>query len=522
MKVPLNVEVHPSCGLERPPQECGLIIFGASGDLAHRKLLPALYDLFYDKRLPNNFFIMGFSRRSWTDEDFRREVLSTLREKNKPDKNKQREFVSHIYYQAGETTDTDAFMKLASTLKELEKKHKTNGNAIFYLALPPEADTETVRQLHQEGLVNQKKGGPWKRVIVEKPFGHDLPSALQLNEDLHKFLQEDQIYRIDHYLGKETVQNILMFRFANSIFEPLWNRQFIDHIQITAAETLGVEHRAGYYEHAGCLRDMFQNHVFQLLSLCAMDPPSIFTPGPYRAEKAKVLQAMRPITNGQLNKFVVRGQYGSGIIQGKKVPGYRQEDGVDPKSRTETFVAMKVFIDNWRWQDVPFYLRSGKRLPQQFTEIVVRFKSVAHSIFPAFPVESFRPNMLSFRIQPNEGISLRFEAKKPGPDSCLASLNLDFDYNNTFHIQLMGAYERLLLDCMHGDQTLFVREDMVDLSWGFITPILTQWSKGAAPKFANYAAGSWGPEQAQKLIEQDGRQWRSYEQPVEPAAPGRS
>ena len=508
-KAAIKIETYHSAGNEHRPVSCGIVIFGASGDLTHRKLLPALYDLFYEQHLPQDFFIVGVARRSWKEAEFRREVIATLGGKTKPDKKKQREFAEHVYYREGDAGNPESFEQLARLLNELKTKYKTDGSTMFYLALPPAAHLATIKQLHEKDLLRQKKGGPWKRVIIEKPFGHDLDSARQLNRDIHQFLDEDQIYRIDHYLGKETVQNILMFRFANTIFEPLWNRQYIDHIQITAVETLGVEHRAGYYEHAGCLRDMFQNHILQLLTLCAMEAPSKFAPGLYRDEKVKVLQALRPIAPGKFDRHVVRGQYGRGTIAGKAVPGYRQEEGVDLDSNTETFAALKVFIDNWRWEDVPFYLRSGKRLNRQFTEIAIQFKQVPHSIFSSYAASDFAPNLLCFHIQPDEGISLRFEAKKPGIAPCLASLNLDFDYKSTFHTQLMGAYEHLLLDCMKGDQTQFVREDSVELSWGFITSILKQWEKSPL-NFPNYAAGSWGPAEAQKLIEQDGRQWRSY------------
>lgn len=502
----LKVKVHHSSA-ERPLSPCAFVIFGASGDLTHRKLLPALYDLFVDKRLPRNFFILGYSGSAWDDERFRREAAASLKEAGHSAVSK--DFLGRLYYHVAEQTES-CFQELTTTIHALEKKHKTGGNVLYYLAVPPSAFGDIASRLHQHGLIfPPSKDKSWSRVVFEKPFGRDLESANALNNELHKFLHEENIYRIDHYLGKETVQNILMFRFANTILEPLWNHHYIDHIQIMAYETLGVEHRAGYYEKAGALRDMFQNHMFQLLTLCAMEPPAQFTADQYLDEKAQVLLALRPIDEGQFDEFVVRGQYGSGKIGRKKVPGYRQEPGVNRKSQTETFVAMKVFIDNWRWHGVPFYLRSGKRLISQGTEILIQFKQIPHSIFPSFRHQEFAANILCFRIQPDEGISLRFEAKQPGPEINLASINFNFDYKTTFHTKLMGAYERLLLDCMHGDRTLFVREDIVDLSWKFITPILKHWEKSRKP-VPSYPSGSWGPQEASALIHRDGRKWRSY------------
>ncbi|MBL8012979.1 MAG: glucose-6-phosphate dehydrogenase [Candidatus Omnitrophica bacterium] len=502
----LKVQVHHSSD-DRPPSPCGFVIFGAAGDLTHRKLLPALFDLFRAQRLPKNFFILGVSRDSWTDERFRKEAKASIKEFGNTAVSK--DFLSRLYYRSSDGT-TSGFKELAIALHALEKRHKTGGNVLFYLAVPPSAFGDIASQLHQQGLIYPAgHTEAWSRVVFEKPFGRDLESANALNAELHRFLREENIYRIDHYLGKETVQNILMFRFANTILEPLWNRNYIDHIQIMAYETLGVEHRAGYYEKAGALRDMFQNHMFQLLTLCAMEPPAHFTADQYLDEKAQVLLSLRPVAQNQLDNFVVRGQYAKGTIGRKKVPGYRQEPEVDRKSQTETFVAMKLFIDNWRWHGVPFYLRSGKRLISQGTEILVQFKQIPHSIFASFRHQQFASNILCFRIQPDEGISFRFEAKQPGPEINLASINFNFDYKTTFHTKLMGAYERLLLDCMHGDRTLFIREDIVDLSWKFITPILKHWEKSKRP-VALYPAGSWGPKEAMALIHGDGRKWRSY------------
>jgi glucose-6-phosphate 1-dehydrogenase len=510
-KIDLNVHTHHNVGTEERPGSSGIVIFGASGDLAHRKLYPALFDLYYAGHLPENFFVIGFARSDWNDQDFRKQVLKTLKEIGKPDPAKQKKFVSHLYYRVADLDDTASFHRLAVTLKELDQKYKTQGNVMYHLAIPPEACGNVVAQLDRAHLINpSKKGGPWTRVIFEKPFGHDLESARALNHDIHQYLKEEQIYRIDHYLGKETVQNILMFRFANSIFEPIWNRRYIDNIQIMVYETLGVEQRAAYYDHAGVIKDMFQNHILQLLALCTMEPPIRFNAEQYRDEKTKVFHALRPIPKGKVNDYVVRGQYGPGKLGAKKVIGYRQEEGVNSRSQTDTFVAMKLFIDNWRWQGVPFYLRSGKRMNAYGTEILIQFKQIPHSMFFSVPPDHFASNILCFRVQPDEGISLRIEAKQPGPEFSLASLNFNFEYKNVFHTRLMGPYERLLLDCMHGDQTLFIREDQVELSWAFIDRILEEWKKSPGPKFPNYASGSWGPEVANKLIEQDGRKWRNY------------
>ncbi|MBI4431472.1 MAG: glucose-6-phosphate dehydrogenase [Candidatus Omnitrophica bacterium] len=490
--------------MEKVPDPCGIVIFGASGDLTHRKLLPGLYHLFKAKLLPKDFFILGFARSPLTDTTFREEILAKLKTKGETDSPVQKEFLNHIYYRSGQYNDPGAFRTLDGILKEFGEKHGTKGKLLFHIATPPDVYQDVISGLKHAEIIKRTKETD---VIIEKPFGHDFDSAVQLNRSLHEALNEKQIYRIDHYLGKETVQNIMMFRFANSIFEPLWNRAHIDHIQITAAETLGVEHRAGYYEKSGNLRDMFQNHMFQLLALIAMEPPLLFDEHHYREEKVKVAKSIRPIPAGKIHDFVVRGQHGRGKWNGREVPAYRQEEGVDPKSQTETFVAMKLFIDNWRWEGVPFYLRSGKRLGHQATEIAVQFKQVPHSMFPFLHSDQFSPNVLTFRIQPDEGISLCFEAKHPGPKFCMATLGLEFNYKDVFHEPSMDAYERLLLDAMQGDPTLFVRQDMIDLSWEFVTSILKEWEKSQPAKFPNYEAGSWGPPEAHQLIEKDGRKW---------------
>lgn len=509
-KAPLKIISHDQFCIEKIPDPCGIVIFGASGDLSRRKLIPALCDLYHAKLFPKGFFVVGFARTPMTDESFRKEVLDSLSGRPKCEGDKEKEFLERFHYQAGDYNDPKGFRLLAERFKELHSKHNTRGNVLFYLATPPVVYRDVVSHLAEAGLVNKPEGGTgWSRVVFEKPFGFDLESARKLNAEISRSLDESQIYRIDHYLGKETVQNILILRFTNSIFEPVWNRRYIDHVQITAAETLGVERRAGYFDQAGSLRDMFQNHMFQLLSLVAMEPPYAFSAEEYRNEKAKVLRSIREVPAAQLDQFVIRGQYGRGRVGDKEVCAYREEKLIKPDSNTETFTALKLFVDNWRWQDVPFYLRSGKRLGAHTTEIAIQFKTIPHSIFSSIGINEFPPNVLTLRIQPNEGISLSFEAKHPGPKFCMATLNLAFNYKDAFQEEPLGAYQRLLLDCMLGDQTLFVRQDMVDLSWNFVTKILDHWKKLPPPGFPNYEAGSWGPRESDDLLKKDGRFWKN-------------
>lgn len=506
---PIKITAQEQLCIERVPNRpCSIVIFGASGDLTKRKLVPALFNLFREKLLPKKFFVLGTGRTVWNDEKFRETVISILEEDPRRDRALIEQFSKQLYYSACDYTKKDAFGGLKSVLSSLDSQYGTGGNVIFYLSIPPGVYETTIRHLVETQMLRPDNGDlPQTQIVVEKPFGTDLASARSLMQNTMKGLSEKQIYRIDHYLGKETVQNILMFRFANSIFEPVWNREFIDHIQITAAETLGVEHRAGYYESSGVLRDMFQNHMMELLSLVAMEPPSSFEPGNYRDEKVKVLKAIRPIPQDKVQQHFVRGQYGEGEIAGSQVLAYREEKDVNKDSQTETFAALKLFIDNPRWNGVPFYLRSGKRLADHKSEIIIQFKHIKNSIFSLVPPDQFPANRLVIRIQPNEGIQLNFNAKHPGPKMCMATLGLEFNYNTIFDEKDLSAYERLILDCMHADPTLFVRQDMVEVAWGLIENLLKSVQSPGGPPLYFYSAGSWGPKEAAKLMTQDGRQW---------------
>jgi glucose-6-phosphate 1-dehydrogenase len=443
-----------------------------------------------------------------SDEEFRasmREAVEKYGEEKSVDDAVWESFAGGLFYLTGEFNDADAFAHLRETLERLDRERGTAGNRLFYLSTAPSFFGLIAGQLGAAGLAHGEGKG-WTRVIVEKPFGHDLESARKLNRELAAVFDEEQVYRIDHYLGKETVQNLLVFRFANSIFEPLWNRQYIDHVQITNAEALGVEGRGAYYEEAGVVRDMIQNHVFQVVSLVAMEAPASLGANAVRDEKIKAMQAIRPIPPDLVGEFAVRGQYGPGYVLGDTVPGYRQETGVNPESSTETFSALKLYFDNWRWADVPFYIRSGKRLQKRVTEIAIQFKDVPHRLFTGAdaPLE---PNVLVIRIQPNEGITLRFGAKLPGQRMRIRWVNMDFRYGSSFGVHTPEAYERLLLDCILGDSTLYARRDMTERGWEIVTPILEAWKK-PANDFPNYEAGTWGPKAAFDLIERDGRQWR--------------
>jgi glucose-6-phosphate 1-dehydrogenase len=492
---------------EMPSDPCSIIMFGASGDLAKRKLMPALYDLAFHACLAPRFRLVGFARTKMNDEDFRKGAGESLPkgQEEGADEAKKSEFLKNLQYFSGNYDDPDAFQKLSKRLDEIDSEGGLGGNRLFYLATPPEVYQHVVEQLKKANLNKPKNAKSWTRIIIEKPFGRDLASAKELNAKVLDSFDESQVYRIDHYLGKETVQNMLVFRFGNGIFEPLWNRNYIDSVQITAAESLGVERRAAFYETAGAMRDMIQSHVLQLTSLVAMEAPATFDATSVRNEKIKVLQSMRPFTNESVWKAVVRGQYGPGQIDGKQVPGYRQEPGVKPDSSTDTFVALKLFVDNWRWSGVPFYLRSGKRLAHPHTEVAILFKSAPHMVFRG---ENTETNSLVLNIQPDEGISLSFGAKTPGAQMHIRPVKMDFEYKTTFGASTRPAYATLINDCIRGDATLFDRADSVEAAWSLVDPILKAWASASAPPFPNYPAGSAGPRAADDLTGSDGRQWR--------------
>ncbi len=488
------------------PDPCGLIIFGASGDLTKRKIIPSLYRLQKNRSLPEHFFILGAGRTEMSPDQFRERMRVAVKEAFSKDFEESfwTEFAAKLFYASVDYDSKESYVQsLREKLPQLEKKNQTGGNRIFYLAVPPSLYETVILNL---GAAELSRGtGGYTHVVIEKPFGRDLESARRLNKILKNSFQENQVYRIDHYLALETVQNILMFRFANSIFEPLWNRRYIDHIQITAAETLGVEHRAGYYEEAGVIRDMFQNHMFQLLALTAMEPPATFEAERVRNEKVKVFCSIRPFPLDELDRYVAIGQYGKGEMNGKAVPGYREEEGISERSITPTFSAMRVLVDNWRWNGVPFYLRSGKRLANRKTEISIHFKPVPHLMFARTFHEPIEPNTLTLRVRPDEGMNLILQTKNPGSLTCLRPVSMDFCYEKD---GVMDAYEWVLLNCMLDDQLLFVREDGVEETWSLLTPVIERLeATAAAEKFPNYAAGSSGPEEAVLLIERDGRQW---------------
>jgi glucose-6-phosphate 1-dehydrogenase len=484
-----------------------IVIFGASGDLASRKVVPALYALFLDGRLPERFTVTGFGRTHFTNTSFRRHLLQELQRYSTRGKIKGRDwqaFSPNLFYISGTYDDPAAYRHLASHLSKLAKAEQDHTHHIFYLATPPEMFKVIPNRLKKVGLCRDHKR---TRIVIEKPFGRDLESAQQLNLRLRRVFEESQIYRIDHFLGKETVQNILAFRFANVLFEPIWDRRYIDHIQITVSEDIGVEHRGGYYEHAGALRDMIQNHLLQILCLVAMEPPVSFDADKIRSKKVDVLHAIHPLPTDQLHQCAVRGQYGPGVIGGKQVPGYRQEERVSPNSSTETFAALKLCVDNWRWQDVPFYLRTGKRLPIKLSQVLVQFRPVPHQSFPSTALGSWQPNRLTLHIQPEEGIHLRFQAKQPGLAMHLSPVDMHFSYRESFRVRSPDAYETLLMDIILGDPTLFMRADQVEAAWSVVMPVLEAWSQSGAPDLPNYPAGTWGPEDADTLIAQDGRSW---------------
>jgi glucose-6-phosphate 1-dehydrogenase len=478
---------------------CVLVIFGASGDLTRRKLLPALYNLAEAGLLPDRFAVLGVARPAIPEEEYRSQMQQRVRDaEGEPlDSALWGKIVDRLHYLSGEFDDTELYVRLRETLANLDEKYGTGGNYLFYLAVPPALFGTVVLHLGSANLTDER-GGRWRRVIVEKPFGHDLQSARALNAELSTSLDETQVYRIDHYLGKETVQNLLAFRFANGIFEPVWNRRYVDHVQMTVAEEVGIEGRGAYYDKAGGLRDMVQNHMFQLLTLVAMEPPISFRADDVHDEKVKVLHAVPPYGADDVRRSVVRGQYS----------GYRNEKNVAPESATETFVAMRLFIDNWRWANVPFYLRTGKKMPKRLTEIAIQFKQPPFVLFRGTGIDRLNPNVLIIRIQPNEGISLAFDAKVPGPLDKLGTVTMDFSYADYFGTEPSTGYETLLYDAMIGDQTLFHRMDMVEAGWQVVAPILSRWRRDAANGLAFYEPGTPGPQQAQELLASDSRQWR--------------
>jgi glucose-6-phosphate 1-dehydrogenase len=504
-----NNPLREGVRLERGADPCTVIIFGASGDLTKRKLIPALYRLTQERLLPAEFAILGFSRSPMSHEEFRakmKDAIVTYSEAKRVDEAVWQSFAQGIYYISGDINDPDCYQRMSELLDQIDRERGTAGNRVFYLSVAPSLYSEAIEQIGAAKMARPKEGS-WTRIIIEKPFGHDLESAKQLNQDVAKVFDEEQVYRIDHYLGKETVQNLLVFRFANGIFEPIWNHRYIDHVQITNAEAIGVEGRGGYYETAGVLRDMIQNHVFQVLSLVAMEPPISLSANAVRDEKIKAMQAVRPIPVELVFENVVRGQYGPGSVGGKEVPGYRQEPDVNPESATDTYAALKLYFDNWRWAGVPFYIRSGKRLPKRVTEIAIHFRQAPHLLFRNIPSQQLEPNVLVVRIQPDEGITLRVGAKVPGQITRIRWVNMDFRYGASFGVSSPEAYERLLLDCILGDSTLYARRDMTERGWEIVMPILEAW-QSAKPDFPNYEAGTWGPEEGDALIEKDGRQWR--------------
>jgi glucose-6-phosphate 1-dehydrogenase len=480
---------------------CILVIFGASGDLTHRKLVPALYNLSREGLLPAHFACVGFARREKSNDQFRKEMeeaVDTYSRVKPVDQDIWQSFSEQLFYHRSEFDNDEGYKSLKTLLDDLEKKFETGGNLIFYLSVPPSYFPMIVEKLNRNGLIHPKEGSKFSRVIIEKPFGIDLESAIDLQKQLTKNLHESQIYRIDHYLGKETVQNLLVFRFTNPLFETLWNNHYIDNVQITVSEDMGIGTRGKFFEEAGILRDIVQNHMMQLLSLVAMDPPINLQADSIRGEKVKVVEACRPFPLYELDKFIVRGQYGPGYINGEAVKGYREEENVDPKSNVETYLAAKIFIDNWRWAGVPFFLRAGKRLPKRVTEIAIIFKRPPEVLFQS-PSNRLESNILVIRIQPDEGISLKMNCKVPGLNTLIQPVKMDFRYNSYFGSTPPEAYERLILDCMAGDTTLFARDDEVISSWRLFSPVLEAWKHEANPTFPNYPSGTWGPKSADDL-----------------------
>lgn len=493
------------------PGPCTLVIFGGSGDLARRKLVPAVYNLLLDGVLPSHYAVLGTGRRPLSDDDFRRTTREGVQKYSRRElvESSWGDFERHLFYQAGAIDTPKAYHELKARLEKIEAELNLPGNRVFYLAIPPANFADACEGLKAAGLIRPPNGsGPFSRVIVEKPIGRDLESAKEINQTIGKVFHESQLFRIDHYLGKETVQNLMVIRFANSIFEPIWNHKYIDHVQITVSEAEGVGTRATYYEQAGALRDMVQNHMLQLLCLVAMEPPYSLDPDVVRNTRIDVLRCLKPITGADVEKFTVRGQYTNGKIDNVDSPGYRREPGISPDSTTETYVALKLFVENWRWAGVPFYLRTGKAMTKRATEVAVQFKEIPQILFNSNPFAPQAPNVLALRVQPEEGLSLRIISKVPGAKAQTNPVEMDFTYGEAFGGQSPEAYERLLLDVMAGDASLFMRRDSVEASWAWITPILERWQESGARWLPEYRAGTWGPVEADRLIETDGRMWR--------------
>ncbi|MDQ4044248.1 MAG: glucose-6-phosphate dehydrogenase [Chloroflexota bacterium] len=500
--------------LDRSPSPCVMVIFGVTGDLTARKLIPALYDLTVGYPLPEGFSIVGVARRDWDDETFRQKMREAVENSARTPVTDEswKLFAQGLFYVSGNFSDEQTYTELRERLEVIDRERRAHGNRLFYLATAPTYYGPIIKHLGAAKIAARQdiywdRTDNWNRIVVEKPFGKDVETARALNAEIGAVFSERQIYRIDHYLGKETVQNVLAFRFANILFEPVWNRQYVDHVQITVAESIGVEGRGGYYEESGALRDMVQSHILQLLSVIAMEPPALFNGNALRDEKVKVLRAVVPPKGDKVNELSVRGRYEAGYVGGRSVPAYRDETEVSAQSRTETYVAMKLGIDNWRWAGVPFYLRTGKRLPRRVTEIAIEFKQVPHLMFQSIGNVELTPNVISMRIQPDEGIALKFAAKVPGPVTQLRPVRMDFLYGQSFGEAGPDAYERLLLDAMLGDPTLFARRDEVETAWSLMQPILDAWNERPVPVYP-YEAGTWGPSKADTLIQRDGRVWR--------------
>jgi glucose-6-phosphate 1-dehydrogenase len=512
VEIPRAAETLPPTRTRRVPDPCAMVIFGASGDLTERKLVPALYYLFRQHMLPEGFSVVGCARTPYTHERFREKMQAALKKYLKvpaEDDSFLESFLNGLFYIADDFSDPKAYQVLSQLLEQLDAERGTAGRRLFYMATPPSFFPVIVAHLGSAGLAKPKiPGKSWTRLVVEKPFGRDRESARELNRVITSVFDEKQVYRIDHYLGKETVQNLLVLRFANGIFEPIWNRRYIDHVQIAVAEDLGIENRGAYYEEVGLTRDMIQNHVLSVLSLVAMEPPANFEATAVRDEKAKVMRAIRPFPLDRLHEYAVRGQYVEGWAGDQRLPAYRAEPKVSPQSTTETFAAMKLYIDNWRWADVPFYLRSGKRLPKRVSEVTIQFRRAPHLLFRGTATEAIEPNLLAVRIQPDEGISLSFNAKIPDTTMQIRPVKMDFRYDEVFTASPPTAYETLLLDCMLGDPMLFTRDDFVDLAWELLDPVLNRWKEDGRKGLFFYEAGTWGPPEADAFIERDGRKWQ--------------